>query len=89
MSAQNSKIDPYIREMRENIDWLTRKVDLLLLQDWQNPEMERFISATRLKKTREQNEQEAQAKYIDLQDQMQRLIEDFPNLKVKKHESSS
>jgi hypothetical protein len=89
MSAQNSKIDPYIREMRENIDWLTRKVDLLLLQDWQNPEMERFISATRLKKTREQNEQEAQAKYIDLQDQMQRLIEDFPNLKVEKHERSS
>lgn len=84
MPAQNSEIDPYIREMKENIDRLTRKVDLLLLQDWENPEMERFISTARLKKIREKNEQDAQAKYIDLQEQMQRLIEDFPNIKAKK-----
>lgn len=84
MPAQNSEIDPFIREMKENIDRLTRKVDLLLLQDWENPEMERFISTARFKKIREQNEQEAQAKYIDLQEQMQRLIENFPNIKAKK-----
>lgn len=84
MPAKNSEIDPFIREMKENIDRLTRKVDLLLLQDWESPEMERFISTARLKKIREKNEQDAQAKYIDLQEQMQRLIENFPNIKAKK-----
>jgi hypothetical protein len=98
MFTKNSKIDPAMREIQETLYRLTQQVDLLLLQDWENPEMKRWVhhahfkrehENAHFKREREKCRVDAAKRYAELQKEMQHLLENYPDIRAKKYETSS
>jgi len=84
MFTKNSKVDPAMREIKESIHRLTQQVDLLLMQDWENVEMKRWVNHAHFKREREKCRVDAAKRYAELQEEMQHLLEDYPDIRAKK-----